>query len=274
MNFKFLQNMYLQKLFNLFLKSGEQIYVVGGAVRDHFVGKESTDIDLATSMLPQNVINLLRENNLREDSPGLNFGTVRTFWDNEKYEITTFRQDTYEKTVEKNSKDMKNDKVRKKLYSRFPTVKYVKDPVIDAKRRDFTCNAIYVSPNAEIIDPYNGIEDIKNGVVKFIGNPLESVDIDPLRILRYFHLCAENFNNNIDETALTVCIANFDKTFYLSKRKFIAEYNKIMACRGRFVILNLWEQFGILKQIEEFVKSVNEKIEIEDQKERERNAKE
>ena len=266
MNFNFLKEIYVQKLFRLFNNAGAQLYVVGGAVRDTFLGKEFNDVDFATDMLPQDVVDLLASNKLRHDAPGLEYGTVRTFFEDKKYEISTLRKDKYEHISKKTYKDRENDKIRKKLYSRYPTVQYTNDPFTDARRRDFTCNSIYVNQNSEIIDPFNGIEDIQNGVVKFIGNPLESVDVDPFRILRYFRLCAESFYKNFDETALTVCMANFDRAFYINKRKFLAEYSKIMACRNRFIILNLWEKYGILNQIEEFVKITTERIEEEDKK--------
>ncbi len=263
MKFTFLKNKYLKKLFILFEGYGEQLYVVGGAVRDSLLDNPVDDIDLATTMLPEKMIEMFKENNLRHDAPGIKFGTVRSFFADEKFEITTLRKDKYEKIKKK----------QKFYFSRYPEVKFITDPVIDAQRRDFTINAIYVDKNGNVIDPFNGLEDLKNGVVKFIGDPLDSVDQDPFRILRYFRICAANFYKNFDEVSLSVCIANFDKTFKLNKRKFITEYNRIMACRGRFIILNKWEEFGILKQIEEFVTKINEEIQAEDEKERNRNNK-
>ncbi len=263
MKFKFLKNKYLKKLFNLFEKQGEQLYVVGGAIRDSLLDNPVYDIDLATTMLPEKMMEMFEKNGLRHDAPGIKFGTVRTFFANEKFEITTFRQDTYEKIKKK----------QKFYFSRYPKVKFITDPYIDAQRRDFTINAIYVDEKGNIIDPLNGLEDFKNGIVKFIGNPLDSVDQDPFRILRYFRICAANFYKNFDEVALSVCIANFDKTFKLNKRKFMDEYNKIMAYRGRFIILNKWEEFGILKQIEEFVKKISEEIQVENEKRQNRKNK-
>ena len=80
MNFNFLKERYIQKLFRLFDNAGAQLYVVGGAVRDTFLGKEFDDVDFATDMLPQDVVNLLALNKLRHDAPGLEYGTVRTFF--------------------------------------------------------------------------------------------------------------------------------------------------------------------------------------------------
>ena len=269
MEFSFLNEKYIQKLFKLFEKYGEQLYVVGGAVRNSIANKTIEDIDFTTTMHPEKMIQMFKENGLRYDAPGINFGTVRTFYENKKYEITTFRQDKYiishkSKNISIQSKLKNNTNI--KYISRFPEVKFITDLNTDAKRRDFTMNAIYVDANGNVTDPFNGINDIKNGIVRFIGNPLNSIDQDPLRILRYFRFCAENFYENFDEISFTVCIANFDKTFTISKRKFINEYNKIMACPKRFIILNKWKEYGILGQIEEFIKTAKEKIQEEDDK--------
>ncbi|MBR4317064.1 MAG: CCA tRNA nucleotidyltransferase [Alphaproteobacteria bacterium] len=264
MNFSFLKDKYLRKLFVLFEKYDEKLYVVGGAVRDSLIDKPITDIDLATTMLPEKMMEMFQVNELRHDGPGIKFGTVRSFFGGDKFEITTLRKDKYEKIIKK----------RKKSYSRYPTVTYVTDPLIDARRRDFTINAMYVDKKGQLIDPFNGLEDLKNGLVKFIGNPLDSVEQDPFRILRYFRICAENFYKNFDEVALNVCIANFDRTFNLNKRKFLTEYNRMLNCRGRFIIFNKWQEFGILKQVEEFVAYASAIIDEEDLREREReNAK-
>ncbi|MBR1544932.1 MAG: CCA tRNA nucleotidyltransferase [Alphaproteobacteria bacterium] len=260
MKFTFLKNKYLKKLFVLFEKYGEELYVVGGAVRDSLMDNPISDIDLATTMLPEKMMEMFEENNLRHDGPGIRFGTVRSFFANERFEITTLRQDKYEKIVKK----------KKKYISRYPKVTFVTDLKIDAYRRDFTINAIYVNKNGDVFDPFNGMEDLKNGVVKYIGNPLDSVEQDPFRILRYFRICAENFYKNFDEVALAVSIANFDKVFRINKRKFITEYNRLMACRGRFIILNKWEEYGILNQIQEHAAVCAEEVRIEDEKEKER----
>ncbi len=265
MGFSFLKEKYIQKLFRLFEKYDEDLYVVGGAIRNFLANKDIEDIDFATTMLPEKMIQMFAENKLRHDTPGIKFGTVRSFYGGQKYEITTLRQEKYEKNTK-----IKGKKNNKKYLSRFPEVKYVTDPTIDAKRRDFTANAIYVNGTGDIIDPFNGVEDIKKGIIKFIGNPLDSVDKDPFRILRYFRFCADGFYKNFDEVSLAVCIANFDKTFTLNKRKFISEYNKIMSCRGRFIIINKWAEYGLLNQIDEFVKTANEKIQVEDEEERKR----
>ncbi len=258
MIFSFLKENNVQKLFKLFDRYNEKLYIVGGAVRNALTNKDIGDIDFATTMLPEKMIQMFKENNLKHDAPGIKYGTVRIFLGNHRYEITTFRQDKYER---------KNSKIKdKQYYSRFPSVKFINDITKDAKRRDFTMNAIYIDASGNITDPFNGIEDIKNGIVKFIGNPLDSVEQDPLRILRYFRFCAEGFYKNFDEVSFAVCIATFDKTFSFSNRKFMTESNTIMEYRERFVILNKWKEFDLLDQINEFVKISNERIQEEDER--------
>ena len=260
MKFDFLKNGHLKKLFGLFEKEGAKLYVVGGAIRNSFVNRDVSDIDLVTNMLPEKMVEMFDKNKIKYDDMGINFGTIRCLFADEKFEITTLRQDKYEKKNKKN----------KIIFSRYPRVKFVDSVDIDARRRDFTVNAIYVDKDGSIIDPLGGMKDLENGVVKFIGNPLDSIMQDPLRILRYFRFCAEGFYKNFDDVSLAVCVANFDKTFNLSKRKFAMEYNKIIACRGRFVIFNKWEEFGILNKMEDFANKQIEEVRIEDAK---RNAK-
>ena len=263
MNFNFLKDKYLKKLFSLFEKYGEKLYVVGGAIRDTLIGQNISDIDLVTTMPPKKMLEMFEENNIRCNSPGINYGTVHCFFNKDIFEITTLREDTYKKKTIKG----------KTVFSRYPDVKFIKDINLDAKRRDFTINALYLTQKGEIIDPLNGMEDLKNGIVKFIGNPLNSVAYDPLRILRYFRFCASGFYKNFDEVSLAVCIANFDKIFNLNKRKFADEYNKMMKCRGRFVIFNKWNEFGILEKIETYANTINEEIRIEDAKRKEKERK-
>ncbi len=235
MNFDFLDNKNVQLLFSIFEKNKNNLFIVGGAVRNTFANFPITDIDFCTSVKPDNIIKILKMNNIEYSDIGKKFGTITAHINNEYYEITTLREDIYKKT-------------------RFPIVKFIKNIKQDAFRRDFTMNAIYIDKDKNIYDRFNGIDDIKNKIVKFIGNPEKSITKDPLRILRYFRFCAEYFHENFDKLSLNTCLENFDKSFVLSKKKFNLEYQKIIEAKGAKIILDKWEKFGILEKVNNFLK--------------------
>lgn len=235
MNFDFLDNKNVQLLFSIFEKNKNNLFIVGGAVRNTFANFPITDIDFCTSVKPDNIIKILKMNNIEYSDIGKKFGTITAHINNEYFEITTLREDIYKKT-------------------RFPIVKFIKNIKQDAFRRDFTMNAIYIDKDKNIYDRFNGIDDIKNKIVKFIGNPEKSITKDPLRILRYFRFCAEYFYENFDKLSLNACLENFDKSFVLSKKKFNLEYQKIIEAKGAKIILDKWEKFGILEKVNNFLK--------------------
>lgn len=235
MNFDFLNDKNVQLLFSIFQKKKKDLFIVGGAVRNTFANLPITDIDFCTSAKPDTIIKILKDNNIDYMDTGKKFGTITALINNISFEITTLREDIYKKT-------------------RFPIVKFIKNLKQDAFRRDFTMNAIYIDKNANIYDRFNGIGDIKNKIVRFIGNPENSITKDPLRILRYFRFCAEYFYENFDKKSLKTCLENFNKTFVLSKKKFNLEYQKILNAKGAKIILDKWEKFGILESINNFLK--------------------
>ena len=238
MNLKKLQTKEILNLFSLFEKNNEQLFIVGGAVRNIVIGKEIKDIDFCTTATPQKMIEIFTNTKIIFDDKAQKFGTIKIKDSNDTYfEITTLREDIYKS-------------------SRFPSVKFIKDIKTDGKRRDFTMNALYMDKEGKIYDFFNGIEDIKSGTIKFIGNVNKSIKNDPLRILRYFRFCGEYFYKNFDEKTLDICLKNFDLTFTLTKKKFLEEYEKILNSEGEKIILDKWEKVGILERVNKFLKDV------------------
>ncbi len=152
-------------LINLLQSNGFSAYAVGGCVRDSIMGKEITDVDITTSALPQQVKEVF--SNFKTIDTGIQHGTVTVIANGTPYEITTFRtEDTY-------------------TDSRHPdNVLFVSDIKTDLSRRDFTMNAIAYNEKEGIVDPFNGIADIKNRVIRTVGNPFHRFQEDALRILR------------------------------------------------------------------------------------------
>lgn len=244
MEFEFLKNPLVVKLFDLFEKENKRLYIVGGAVRNAMLGKEINDIDFATATKPDEVLQILLKNNIEVDVKGMQFGTITAMINDERFDITTFRKDTYARG------------------SRFPEIICSKKLRDDFIRRDFTINAIYIDRTGRIIDLGNGIEDLKNGIVKFIIKPKKSVFLDPLRILRYFRFCSLYCYNNFDEASLKACLTRLNKIKRLLPRKKIKyELAKILQGEGRDIILDIWRKNDVISNIEECITEV--KFEME-----------
>ena len=146
--------------------------IVGGAVRDSLLGIAVTDVDLATILHPDAVIDRLEAARIKAVPTGLDHGTVTAVADGKNYEITTLRR------------DVATD-------GRRATVAFATDWREDAARRDFTINALYADPNTgEIFDYFDGLADLESGTIRFIGDADQRIAEDFLRILRYFRFLA------------------------------------------------------------------------------------
>ena len=157
----------LQRLLELLTEGGEEARIAGGAVRNALQEKQITDVDIATTLLPQDVIDRVEEAGLRAIPTGVEHGTVTVLIDGTSYEITTLRQ------------DIKTD-------GRHAVVEFGRDWEEDASRRDFTMNALYANADGSVFDPLNGYEDVLRGNVRFIGNAESRIREDGLRMLRFF----------------------------------------------------------------------------------------
>lgn len=150
--------------------NGFDAYLVGGYVRDKVLGLKSDDIDITTSATPEEVTALFES----VKDTGKKFGGVTVIIDGNKYEVTTFRLDG------------------EYANHRHPTeVSFSKEVIDDLKRRDFTMNALCMDESENIIDQFNGLEDIKNKVIRTINDPKDRFNEDALRILRTFRFVSK-----------------------------------------------------------------------------------
>ena len=140
---------------------------VGGCVRNAFIGAPVDDIDIATVLMPEEVIERCENAGIAVVPTGLKHGTVTAIWRKKTFEITTLR------------KDVETD-------GRHAVVLYTDDWKMDAARRDFTMNALYLDKDGIIHDFFNGVEDVKKQHVRFIGDPHMRISEDVLRIFRFF----------------------------------------------------------------------------------------
>ena len=177
------------KLAKLFNENGFRLYMIGGTTRDFLLDKEVLDYDFVSDATPDDMKKFLLDANYHFEK----FGTVRTKVDGVHIDITTLRKE-----------GEYNDR-------RHPSkIEYVSDIKEDYIRRDFTINAIYMDENFNVIDPSNGMSDLKNKVIRFIGDPEKRIKEDPLRILR-----AERFEAKLNFVIEPHSLAAIKKYRYL-----------------------------------------------------------
>ena len=217
--------LFLNKIFNF---NGDNLRIVGGAVRNFLLNNKINDIDLSCKFKPDIVLKILTENNVKTVLTGLNFGTVIAILNNKKYEITSTR------------KDIKTD-------GRKAIVEYIDNFEIDSIRRDFTFNALYLDFNGNIYDYHNGINDLKNGIVKFIGNADFRIKEDYLRILRLFRFYSF-YGKIIDNDALKYSIKYKENLKNISSERIKEEMFKILISPNNYETLNLMLKNDILQQ--------------------------
>ena len=225
-----------------------EVRFVGGCVRKALCGHEIGDIDLATSHEPNEVKKRLTKKNIKVIDTGLSHGTVTAILDQKKFEITTLR------------KDISTD-------GRHANVQFTSNWKQDALRRDFTINAIYADIDGRIFDPLNGISDLKNGNVKFIGLAEERIKEDYLRILRYFRFFIQYSKFDHDQYTIKSIRKNINGLNTISNERIFDELKKILSLRNIYslfknnqskeIILNIFPQFLYyenLKKIESLEK--------------------
>ncbi len=197
---------------NNFNETSEVRYV-GGCIRKIIKKEEVDDIDLATNLIPTEVCNALKKNNINFYETGIVHGTITAIIGDQKYEITTLR------------KDVSTD-------GRHAKVEFSLDWKDDSNRRDFTINAIYSDKDGNLFDPHNGKKDIESGTVKFIGNPEERIQEDYLRILRYLRFFL-NYSNNEHELEIFKTIKkNIGGISKLSSERLVEEFKKLTKSDG------------------------------------------
>jgi poly(A) polymerase len=183
---------------------------VGGGVRDGLLGRPVKDVDAATPLLPDAVIALLEAAGIAAVPTGIDHGTVTAVIDKKHFEITTLRR------------DVATD-------GRHAQVAFTDDWQLDAARRDFTMNALYLSPLSELFDYFGGTQDAKAGRVRFIGEATARIKEDYLRILRFFRFTAWYGKEQPDKEALAACAAHAAHIAGLSGERIRSEMLKLFS---------------------------------------------
>lgn len=188
------------------VKNGHEAYFVGGAVRDYLLNRPIHDVDIATSAEPQIVQSLFKN----VIPVGIEHGTVMIVCKDEAYEVTTFRKES----------DYSD-------FRRPNEVTFISNLHEDLKRRDFTMNAIAMTKHFEIIDPFNGRQDIRDKRIRTVGSPVERFKEDPLRILRAVRFVAQ-LNFSIERKTLQAIDEMKAYLAHLSIERMAQEFEKLM----------------------------------------------
>jgi tRNA nucleotidyltransferase/poly(A) polymerase len=197
----------LQKLFEAF--EGEELRVVGGAVRNALLGAELADIDLAAAALPETIAAKAQKAGLRVVPTGIEHGTLTVLLDGAHFEITSLRED-----VETDGRHAK--------------VRFGRDFEADAQRRDFTVNALSLDAQGRLYDYTGGLADLAEGRIRFIGDPEKRIAEDFLRILRFFRFSAFYGKGPLDAAGFAACIALRAGIGQLSRERIGAEMQKML----------------------------------------------
>jgi poly(A) polymerase len=200
---------------------------VGGAVRDTLLGLPVSDVDIATALLPKEVINRLEAAGIKAIPTGIEHGTVTAAVDGKNYEITTLRR------------DVATD-------GRRATVAFATDWQEDASRRDFTINALYADPKSgQVFDYFDGLSDLEARRLRFIGDAHQRIAEDFLRILRYFRFLARYGGGQIDADAIAACATGAHGLTALSRERIAQELTRILGLKNPVASVRLMIANGI-----------------------------
>ena len=202
---------------------------VGGCVRKHLSNEKIDDIDIATILTTDQIREKFKATYLKVIDTGIKHGTVTLVSEKHKVELTTLR------------KDIKTD-------GRHAKVEYIDDWKQDSERRDFTINAIYLDIKGKIFDPQMGKVDLKNKIVKFIGDPQKRIEEDYLRIIRFIRFKIM-YDINVETTTSDAIKQNLDGIKKISKERILIELLKILDLQNFLKInesSNLKEIFSMI----------------------------
>jgi tRNA nucleotidyltransferase (CCA-adding enzyme) len=199
--------------------AGYDSYIVGGCVRDSFLDKTPHDWDICTAADPRKVLTILDLHKIKSIETGLQHGTVTAHIDGNNYEITTFRIDG------EYSDNRRPDSVR-----------FVRDVKADLARRDFTINAMAYSAWEGLVDPFGGYADLRDGIIRCVGNPDDRFQEDALRILRALRF-ASTYDFAIEEKTAMAIHRNKDRLKNISAERIRSELCKLLCGDGVLDIL-------------------------------------
>ena len=220
----------VRAVFRAFHDAGRDVLLVGGCVRDALLGMEATDIDMATDVLPDDVLAIAGAAGITAVPLGIEHGTVRLVVSGKPVDITTFRS------------DIETD-------GRHATVSFRTQISEDAARRDFSINALYAKADGAVVDPLDVLADLHEGRVRFIGDPEDRIREDYLRILRFFrfHAAYGHPDLPIDADAVAASAELSSGIDRLSRERITAELEKLLSIADPVSAVRAMEEAGVLE---------------------------
>jgi len=216
-------------LMQILEEKGYEARLVGGCVRDALLGKPMGDIDMATTASPEQVMAILSGQEIHVIPTGIKHGTVTAVLDKKPYEITTLRHDV---TTD----------------GRHAEVAFHDDWELDARRRDFTINAMSVDQKGQLFDYCDGQKDLKQKLLRFIDDPAKRIQEDYLRLLRYFRFASTLDWELNDQKTLQICKELAPNLTGLSRERIQAELYKLLQGPGCLRIVQQMADLGIWAQ--------------------------
>ena len=220
----------IQIIFNIVKSANAKAWIVGGAIRDYLINQEIYDIDFVINI----DINLFLENinkkNIKINATNIKYKTISIILNNKEYQITSFRKDLIS-------------------FGRSAFVDFTHTLYEDAKRRDFTINALYLDEKGNLIDPFGGYKDIVNKKLRFIGDPICRIDEDHLRILRFCRFCGSFPIIDIDKNLKEKIIKKANKISILSNMRIRNELYKILMAKNFELCLSMLVELELDKYI-------------------------
>jgi len=203
---------------------------VGGAVRNTLLGRPVTDIDIATPARPDEVMAAAKAAGLAAVPTGAAHGTVTLIANRVPFEVTTLREDV-------------------ETHGRHATVAYTDDWAADARRRDFTINALYCNADAEVFDPLGAYADLAQRRVRFIGDAAARIREDYLRILRFFRLTADYGEGVPDAEGLAACVAERAGLGVLSAERVRQEMLRLLVAPRGPELVHVMLSYGLITRV-------------------------
>lgn len=215
---------------DVFAKENAAARFVGGCVRDGLLGLSTEDVDICTPLRPDDVVALMQAGGHKAIPTGIKHGTVTIVINHRHFEITTLRVDV-------------------KTFGRHAEVAFTDDWELDAHRRDFTMNALYADADGRIYDPVGGIDDLKRGLIRFVGTAEKRITEDRLRVLRFFRFFARFGKTDPDPASLKACQAAAQDLSNLAPERIQKELLRLLATPDPVPSATLMYDAGVLRAL-------------------------
>ena len=210
----------VKTIFNIVKSANAKAWIVGGAIRDYLINQEIYDIDFVIDIDIRLFLEKIDKKNIKINTININYKTISIILNNKEYQITSFRKDLIS-------------------FGRSAIVDFTFTLHEDAKRRDFTINALYLDEKGNLIDPFGGYNDIMNKKLRFIGDPIKRIEEDYLRIIRFCRFFGTFSKVDILKNLKRKIIKKVNKISILSNMRVRNELSKILMVKNFELCLSM-----------------------------------